>query len=395
MKETSEKNSRAEKRTLSSAEEQMLARLRTWRRTLHQMPETGLETFKTAAYCKEQLADTPFEVIELEDPESASFLAFYDLGKEKTIAFRTDMDALPVAEQTGLDFAAKGGKMHACGHDGHMALALGFAHTAEALKEQLPVNLLLIFQAGEETPGGARRITQAGWLEKFRVCQVYGTHLWPMIPRGEIATRPLELMAQACELRVRIEGKSAHAARYKEGIDAMEAGARFLLAAYELEKSLPKEQYRLLRFGCMKAGTVCNAVAKDCLIEGTVRWFLDPVGKTLKKGLEMIRKDVEKQTGAKITLDYTAGYPAVLNDPVLCRALFAREHTIRKLENPEMISEDFAEYQKRVPGIFFFLGTGTGIALHADTFDFDESILLSMLRQYQQLVLHPLDLSGN
>lgn len=355
------------------------------------MPETGLETFKTAAYCKEQLANTPFAIIELDDPASASFLAFYDLGKEKTIAFRTDMDALPVAEKTGISFAAKGESMHACGHDGHMALLLGFAHTLEALEERLPVNVLLIFQAGEETPGGARRITKAGWLERFRVSQIYGTHLWPMIPKGEIATRPLELMAQACELRVRIEGKSAHAARYREGIDAMEAGARFLLAAYELEKSLPQEQYRLLRFGRMEAGTVCNAVARDCLLEGTVRWFLDPVGKTLKEGLEAIRRNVEEETGVKITLDYTAGYPAVLNDPALCAALFARDDAVRKLENPEMISEDFAEYQRRVPGIFFFLGTGTGIALHADTFDFDESILLSMLSLYQRLVLHPLE----
>lgn len=377
--------------------EDLKTRITGWRRDLHQIPETALHTPQTAAYCRKALEDKGFTMIDLHenDPESDSFAAFLDLGKDTSIAFRTDMDALPVHEKTGLPFASRNeGCMHACGHDGHMSLLLGFAHAIDAdhRKNALDSNILLIFQAGEETPGGANRITRTGLFEKLHVSQVFGTHLWPMIDKGVIATRPLELMAMASELTITVHGKSAHAARYKEGIDAMEIGAGLLLDLYALEQTLDEKEYRLLRFGKMTAGTAMNAVAAECVLEGTLRSFLDPVTVYLKEGIARIVQSWQEKTGCTIDVDYAPGYPAVLNDPALCEALFAAHPEVVRLENPEMIAEDFSEYQKKAPGIFFFLGTGTGIPLHADRFDFDESIALEMIRLYLSLALEPLPL---
>lgn len=372
-----------------------LEQMQTWRRDLHQIPETGLNTPNTAAYCKEALADTPFTIMELNDPESDSFVAFLDLGKEETIAFRTDMDALPVEEKTGLPFASKiPGRMHACGHDGHMSLVLGFAHAVkEVLKQDenaFPANILLIFQSGEETPGGAHRITETGLFEKLNVKQVFGTHLWPMFDKGVIATRPLEMMAMASEITITIHGKSAHAARYKEGIDAMEIGAALLLDLYALEQSLDPKDYRLLRFGKMVAGSAMNAVAAKCVIEGTLRSFLDPVTQFLKDGIAALKEKYESQTGCTIEVGYAPGYPAVLNDPALCEALFERHPEIVRMENPELIAEDFSEYQLKAPGIFFYLGTGTGVPLHSDHFNFDEDVVKHTIALYLDLARNPL-----
>lgn len=360
------------------------------RRELHQIPERALDLPLTAAYVKKELEESGAEIIELENAGS-SFLAYFDAGKEDTLAFRADMDALPVQERTGVEFESRHpGRMHACGHDGHMTMLLGLADRISRRRDQLTCNILLIFQAGEETPGGAKLICDQNVFEKYNVRSVYGGHLWPMIPAGSIGVRPVEMMARSCEIRVYIHGKSAHAARYQEGIDAMEAGCRFVLDSIALEQSLSEKEFRILRFGKMEAGTVMNAVAAECYIEGTLRAFLDPVFDYLQHGLLKIAADLEEKSGVKIQIDFTSGYPAVLNDQTLTEEVLERNKDLIRLEKPEMISEDFSFYQKKAPGIFFFIGTGTGIPLHSADFNFDERILLSGMDLYESLAFEPL-----
>lgn len=360
------------------------------RRALHQIPETQLDLPRTAACLKNELKNTSAEIIELDNCGS-SFLAFFDAGKEQALAFRTDMDALPVAEKTGLDFCSRHpGKSHACGHDGHMSILLGLADRIARRKEELPVNVVLIFQAGEETPGGARLICEQRVFEEFNIRSVYGGHLWPMIDKGTVAVRPVEMMARSAEVTIHITGRSVHAARYYEGIDAMEAGARMLLEIYQMESALPKKDFRLLRFGKMEAGTVRNAVASTCILEGTLRAFQDPVFEYLVSGIEAISDKLEAETGANIHISYSSGYPAVLNDPVLTEDVLERHPEFEKPEKPEMISEDFSFYQKKAPGVFFFFGTGTGIPLHSANFDFDERVLLPAIDLFEELIFKPL-----
>ncbi len=369
---------------------QELETIRRRRRELHQIPEQALDLPKTAAYLKNELKNTSAEIIEL-DQAGSSFLAYFDAGKPETIAFRADMDALPVFEETGVEFKSlHEGKMHACGHDGHMSMLLGLADRIERRKDELKSNILLIFQAGEETPGGARLICDQNVFEKYNVQSVFGSHLWPMIEAGSIGVRPIEMMARSCEIRVYIHGKSAHAARYQEGIDTLEAGCRFILESIALEKGIDEKQFRILRFGKMEAGTVMNAVAAECYMEGTLRTFLDPVFDELQSGLIQIKDKLEEQMGVRIDIDFSSGYPAVINDEILTEEILERNPAIIRLEKPEMISEDFSFYQKKVPGVFFFVGTGTGIPLHSSHFNFDEEILKSGIDLYEDLAFHPL-----
>ena len=192
-------------------------------------------------------------------------------------------------------------------------------------------------------------------------------------------------MSRSSEVNIDITGKSAHAAKYKEGIDAMEIAARYLLDVYRMEQEeLQPETYRLLRFGLLKSGTVRNVVANAARMEGTLRAFQDETYQFMKQRLIELAKPYEEQ-GAEFSFDINTGYPAVLNDAALVDQVRKLDPNIVLLEKPEMIAEDFAHYQRKVPGVFFFLGTGTGIALHAHNFDFDEEVLEAGVKEYCKL----------
>ena len=361
----------------------MLERITKYRRDLHQIPELELTLPKTQAYIKNALSELPCILME---PIPYSIAAFFDNGKDSTIAFRSDMDALAVNEATGRSFASRHeGCMHACGHDGHMAMLLGFAHELAGYYQKLPHNVLLLFQPGEESPGGAELICNSGIFEQLRVKRIFGFHLWPAIKAGVIATRKNEFMARSSEVKIDIIGKSAHSAKYKEGIDALEIGMRFLNDVYDMEKAIDSHVYRLLRFGKFTSGTVCNVVSSCTRMEGTLRAFQDETYSYMRNEIESIAKRYEAQTSAKFQLDINTGYPAVMNDESLTTQVLNENPEIIELAEPEMISEDFAHYQRKMPGVFFFLGTGTGIALHNDHFDFDEHVLLKGIEMYKKL----------
>lgn len=361
----------------------MLERIQTFRRDLHQIPELELHLPKTQQYIQEALRDLPCT---LSSPIPSSVVAFFDAGKKESIAFRSDMDALPVTEATGRAFTSRHtGCMHACGHDGHMAMLLEFACQLSDYYKELPHNVVLIFQPGEETPGGAEPMCKSGIFEQYQIKRIFGFHVWPMLDKGVIATRKNEFMARSSEVNIDITGKSAHAAKYKEGIDAMEIAARYLLDVYKMEQEeLQPETYRLLRFGLLKSGTVRNVVANAARMEGTLRAFQDETYQFMKQRLIELAKPYEEQ-GAEFSFDINTGYPAVLNDAALVDQVRKLDPHIVLLEKPEMIAEDFAHYQRKVPGVFFFLGTGTGIALHAHNFDFDEEVLEAGVKEYCKL----------
>lgn len=361
----------------------MLEQIKKYRRDLHQIPELELNLPLTSKYILEQLKDLDCQI---EQPLQSSVVAYFDNHKDKTIAFRSDMDALPVTEQTNLSFKSTfEGKMHACGHDGHMALLLGFAHEINNIYKTLDKNILLVFQPGEETPGGAHLICEANVLKKYNVQYIFGTHLWPPIEKGKVVTRINELMAHSSEVKIDIYGKESHAAKYKEGIDALEIGAEYLLNLYQMEKEIPKKYYRLLRFGKMESGTVLNVVSGHTRLEGTMRAFQDEIFDHMKNYIIDTAKEFEKKYGCTIQIHFSTGYPAVINDETLTKKVLEIDQNIELLDEPEMISEDFAYYQKEVPGVFFFLGTQTPYALHNAKFDFDEEVLLNGIELYKKI----------
>lgn len=365
-----------------------IQQLQTWRRALHKIPETGLNTPKTAAYLKKQLEGMDLELTDIPEAGS-SFTAFMDNGKEFSIAFRTDIDGLPVLEQTENGFVSEHqGFMHACGHDGHMTVWLGALKELDAIRDELDCNVLFIAQAGEESPGGAKPITESGVFEKYNVKQVYGLHLMPKSEPGKIYVRPLEMMARCAEVYITITGHSVHAARYKEGNDALQAGAELLCGMYALEQTLPDNIFRLLRFGILQGGTACNVVCDKCVLHGTLRSYQDEVFDDLANGIGDLCRQMEEKYGVSVDLNIGLGYPAVINDKELTEAVMKQIDGLTLLEKPQLISEDFSFYQKKAPGIFFFLGTDTDQELHASRFDFKESILTSGISLYKQLALN-------
>ena len=222
------------------------------RRALHAIPELELNLPKTMAYLENALSGLRCRVF---SPMESSLCAFFDFGADRAIAFRADCDALPIAEKNEFPHVSTHpGCMHACGHDGHMAIALELARRLDRM-ETLRHNVLLIFQPGEESPGGAEPLCRTGILEQHRVDAVFGLHLWPGLNAGEVFSREKELMSRSCEVNVDIYGKSAHIAKAKEGLDAVMAGCEFYRRAMELEQALPADVFRLLKFGKFHSGT--------------------------------------------------------------------------------------------------------------------------------------------
>ena len=341
------------------------------RRALHQIPELDRQLPETAAYLRRELEPLGCALF---SPMEGSVCAFFDFGAEKTVAFRADMDALPIEEKTGAAYASRHpGAMHACGHDGHMAIALELARRLRT-KQHLSRNVLLVFQPAEEATGGAKPICDTGVFDQYNVEAVFGLHLWPGLEKGKIFSKPGEMMSRSAELDVDIFGKSAHIGRSWEGCDATEAACVFLQKAYALERSVPADIRRLLKFGHIQSGTVRNALSAHARMEGGLRAFSDEVFFGLRDRLLEIAKEVETSFGCTVKVHTSNGYPAIHNPQELHDKVYAIA-PFEALEEPSMTTEDFSWYQRYVPGMFFFLGLGDSPALHSDKFDFDESVL--------------------
>ncbi len=351
------------------------------RHALHRIPELEWDLPETMAYLRSALEGLNCRVFA---PVEGSLAAWFDFGKEDAIAFRCDADALPIEEKTGVPYASvHPGKMHACGHDGHMAIVLELARRLSK-KQALPHNVLLIFQPGEESPGGAKPICDTGVFQEYNVQAIFGLHLWPLLEPGVIFSRRSEMMARASEVTVDIYGKSAHIARASEGIDALMAGVQLQRRTAELEKSYPEGVFRLLKFGKFHSGTARNALSAHTHMEGSLRAFQDQVFESLAQGLDRIAREVEEEFGCTVAVHLSDGYPAVMNP----EDLYDRVRScvpFSPLDIPYMTAEDFAWYQRYLPGMFFFLGLGDTPTLHGNSFDFDESILVKGADFFEKL----------
>lgn len=361
--------------------------LRTYRRDLHQIPELDVDLPKTLAYVRERLAELG-DACEVTSPCEATICAFFDRGTAGATGVRTDMDALPVAEKTGAPYASRhAGQMHACGHDGHMAMALGLCCWLAAHLDELPRSVLVVFQPAEETTGGAKRVCQSGVFERYGVDRIFGFHLWPDLPEGVIASRPGALLASSNEVDVSFVGKGSHIAKWQEGRDALLAAARFVDDAYRRIEALDATEPVLLRFGQMQAGTVRNAIAAEAEVHGSLRTFSEADRAAAQAAVREAAVAVAARTGCAPSVFFSEGYPAVVNDALLFDLVARTLPELGRIEDPLLIAEDFAWYQQWLPGVFLLLGTGTGIPLHADTFDFDEGILQVGLDAYKRLVM--------
>lgn len=367
-----------------------LQRLTTHRRALHQIPELSRELPRTKAYILSVLKQLECEITEVLE---SGVCAYFHRGRPDTTAFRADMDALPVTEVNTCSYASRHpGNMHACGHDGHMAMVLTLAQYVDAHKE-LPYNVLLIFQPAEETTGGARDICQTGILQKYNVCRIFAFHLWPFLEAGKLTSKPGAMMPRSSEITVEITGKSAHATSPESGIDALYIGCHYIEEIYRKQKALlppnPRpEEKTIIQICRMDSGTARNVIAGSASLLGTMRAFSDETFTSLVSILEETASDLEKKYGCKIDAMHSEGYPPIINDPDLYHKIspILSQAEYIEMEKPVMISEDYSFFGLEVPSVFFFVGTGTNIALHSHNFDFDEKILLSGFDLYCRLL---------
>ena len=272
-----------------------------YRRALHRIPELDNQLPETVQLVQRILAPLPCRVF---SPITGSVCAWFDAGKSDAVAFRAELDALPVTEATDLPYASvHPGRMHACGHDAHTAMVLTLAEYAAEHLAELPRNVLFLFQPSEETTGGAGKLCESGVLERYRVRRIFGLHLWPGLEAGTIASRPGPLMARSNEVTVTVEGRSVHMSRADEGLDALTAGISYLQRAYDMMEQLPPDQPRVLRFGKMVSGTVRNAISGRTVLEGSLRTYREDTFRFCRQQLKDIGRSVAAwtSTSARVT----------------------------------------------------------------------------------------------
>ena len=368
--------------------EQLLDQIRTWRRHLPAIPEIGFQEYKTSKYLYEELEKMGYQPLKITETGIAVYLDFH---KEKTLAFRSDIDALEIEEQTGVSFkSTHQGKMHACGHDGHMTALLGLAYKLKDVQD-LPHNVLLIFQPGEEVVNGAPSIINTGIFEKYHVKGIYGLHMFPDVDEGKIACRKGPLMAESGELDVTVHGKSAHAGKYHEGIDSIVI-ASFLISNYQsiISRMISPMQPCVLNIGEIHGGTVRNIVASQTSFHGTLRTYSEEVFSRIVEAMKGFNQGMEQAYHCQIDFACQPFNPPVLNDAHLYEELKKNVGAnFEELEEPVMLAEDFAHYQKVIPGVFFYVGTRCKeytSGLHTPTFNFHEEVLVQAVELYEKLV---------
>lgn len=370
----------------------MVEELRQIRRDLHKIPELGLKEYKTSAYIREKLEG--FGITELETwLETGVVAVIRGKGKGQTVAFRADMDALPVTEQTGCDFTSEHvGCMHACGHDGHVTVLLGFAKYLQEHKDELENDVVLIFQPAEEGPGGAQLLVDAGLFEKHPVRCIIGCHIFPQVPQGKVACRKGAMMARNGEVDVHIYGESAHGAQPQLGHDAVLAAGAVITGLHTiLSRNVSPLDSGVLTFGAIHGGEACNIIAKEVKLEGTMRAFSDEAYETMTKRVQEVASGIAAGYGCKGEAVFRHMYRVVDNDPKLVELLQEVAGDNYEETPPYMLAEDFSLYLQKVPGMFFFLGSGNEEkgyihSLHSAQFQFDEEILALGVETYAKLL---------
>ena len=361
------------------------------RRALHQIPETALEEFKTKEYLKNYLISIGLEPQEI--VETGLFVYIEGKDKENCIAFRSDIDALNIKEETGAEFESKHvGKMHACGHDGHMTTLLAFAKYLTTI-QPLDKSVLLIFQPAEESPGRAKDIVETGLLKKYNVKAIYGMHLFPELPEGTVASKEGPFFAQAALMTTTITGKSGHGAMPHKTIDPLMAFTK-IVDGYQtiVSRNLSPFDPGVVTIGKFCGGSAQNIIADTVNFWGTIRTFKEENTEFIIERIKEIHRGVELSYRVKIDEKIDIVYPPVINDKELYKKFVDTMKDMNYVEHEALtISEDFAYYQKEVPGIFMLLGTrseekGFVHPLHSCHFNFDEKVLLKGVEAFARIL---------
>ena len=370
------------------------------RHELHANPELGYREHETAARVLRRLEQLPGLSIRKGIAETGIVAT---LGAEKTgpcVALRADLDALPIAEETGLAYASKAeGCMHACGHDGHAACLVGAATVLAQLAETLKGPVKFIFQPAEEGGAGAKRMCRENALQDPQVRAIFALHGWPTLELGKLAVRPGPVMANVTDFRIVIHGAGAHAAMPHRAVDPILAAAHVVVALQSIAaRNTDPIDSVVVTVGQMEAGTATNVIPLRATLRGTIRTLRKATRVQTKKRLEQIAANTAAAYGARAQVEFVPLYPGLANDPQA--ADFARETAAAVLgdqavvldEPPTLGGEDFAFYARSIPAAFSLLGLHPKDApeypdLHQPTFDFNDQVIPLAVRLHCELAL--------
>ena len=358
-----------------------------WRRNLHQQPELGFQEQITAAFVVQKLQE--WEIPHQSGIAQTGIVATINSKRPgKVLAIRADMDALPIQEANQVPYRSRhDGKMHACGHDGHVAIALGTAYYLSRHLDDWQGTIKIIFQPAEEGPGGAKPMIEAGVLTNPDVDAIIGLHLWNNLPLGTVGVRSGALMAAVECFRLNIFGKGGHGAMPDQTVDSIVVGSQIVNALQTIvARNIKPTEAAVVTVGEFHAGTALNVIADTARMSGTVRYFNPELESLIGERIEAVVAGVCQAYGADYQLDYWQLYPPLIND----RAIAELVHSVAAevVETPigvvpecqTMGGEDMSFFLQQVPGCYFFLGAANpekGLAYphHHPRFDFDETAL--------------------
>ncbi len=360
-----------------------------WRRDLHMIPELGLELPKTVRYVSDRLDEMgiPYHTL-VNGNAVVALIEGHPNGK--TIGIRADMDALPVKEETGLSFASVNGCMHACGHDGHTAVLLGAAKVLNKYKSELKGNVKLLFQPGEEYPGGALPMIEEGALENPAVDAVIGLHegrISEAVSKGKIGVTYGPMMASMDRIFIRIIGKGSHGAYPEDSVDPISTAAEVISALQRVvSREIKAVEPAVLSVTRIQGGFNQNVIPGEVELEGTVRTFNNETRQFIARRIDEITKGITGAMRATYELQYDFKYPPLINNKefteffVKSAQKIIPKEDIVEMEHPVMGGEDMAYFLEKVPGTFFFLSNpgeieGQTYPHHNPRFDIDEAYL--------------------
>jgi amidohydrolase len=375
-------------------------RLTAVRRELHRIPELGFGEEKTSAYVADHLDQEGLSVVT--GVARTGVVGLLDTGRPgPTLLIRADMDALPITEETGLPFASRhSGVMHACGHDGHMAMALVTATVMNALKDRINGRIKFVFQPAEEGPGGAKPMIEAGVMDHPHVDYALGCHIWPTIPEGTIGIRAGVLMAAMFRFDITVKGKGGHGAMPHLCVDALETGCQVVSALQRIvSRKMDPLSPSVISVGQFQAGTTFNVIPEIARMRGTARTFDKGTWERWPEIIETVVKGVCDSMGAGYDMSYEQGYPPTINDPEMADRMRRIAEAVvgaDRVVSPEKTlgGEDMAFFLEKAKGCFFCLGAGNDAyaGIHNPRFGFNEAILLTGVETFCRAAV---DLLGN
>ncbi len=371
------------KRRVADLTESLVA----WRRALHKRPELGFVEHETAAFVAARLRELEIDVRTGVATTGVVGVLRAKAPSRPPVLLRADMDALPVSEAPGRSYGSEiAGRMHACGHDGHMAMLLGAASVLSAVRERTDRDIVLCFQPGEEGFGGADAMIREGVLSEHGVAEAYGLHLWSLFPVGTVHVRSGPTMAAQDEFVATMVGKAGHGAMPHEARDPVVAAAQAVVALQSVvARSIDPIQPAVVSIGSLHAGTAPNVIPEAATMHGTLRSFDEGVREILRLRVREVLEGTAAAAGCRLEFTLSPGYPAVVNDAEAVSRVRRHAALVVGAANvvdpaPMAAAEDFAYFLRQVPGAFTFIGAGNvarGITAphHAPQFDIDESAL--------------------